>query len=51
MKKSITLSTIAAIDFGVAGAKYIDAFFANVNWEELNRRLERAMSAAKLPRA
>jgi len=36
------------IDFGAAGAKYIDAFFANINWEEVNRRLERAMSAAKV---
>ena len=39
------------IDFGAAGAKYIDAFFANINWEEVNRRLERAMSAAKVLRA
>jgi len=39
------------IDFGAAGAKYIDAFFANINWEEVNRRLERSMSAAKLLRA
>lgn len=38
------------IDFGAAGAKYIDAFFANINWEEVNRRLERAMSAAKVLR-
>jgi Fe-Mn family superoxide dismutase len=30
------------IDFGAAVARYIDAFFANVNWEEVNRRFERA---------
>jgi len=38
------------IHFGAADAKYIDAFFANINWEEMNRRLERAMSAAKVLR-
>ena len=38
------------IDFGAAGAKYIDAFFANINWDEVNRRLERAMAAAKVLR-
>jgi superoxide dismutase, Fe-Mn family len=30
------------IDFGAAVPRYIDAFFANVNWEEVNRRFERA---------
>jgi Fe-Mn family superoxide dismutase len=30
------------IDFGAGVARYIDAFFANVNWEEVNRRFERA---------
>lgn len=30
------------MDFGAGVAKYIDAFFANVNWDEVNRRLERA---------
>ena len=30
------------MDFGAAVARYIDAFFANVNWDEVNRRLERA---------
>jgi Fe-Mn family superoxide dismutase len=29
------------MDFGAAVAGYIDAFFANVNWDEVNRRLER----------
>ena len=33
------------IDFGAAVARYIDAFFANVNWDEVNRRLERAQRA------
>jgi Fe-Mn family superoxide dismutase len=35
-----------AIDYGAAAAKYIDAFFQNVNWDEVNRRLERADRAA-----
>jgi Fe-Mn family superoxide dismutase len=30
------------MDFGAGVARYIDAFFANVSWEEVNRRLERA---------
>lgn len=30
------------IDFGAAVPRYIDAFFANVNWEEVDRRFERA---------
>ncbi len=30
------------MDFGAGVARYIDAFFANVNWEEVNRRLDRA---------
>lgn len=30
------------MDFGAAVARYLDAFFANVNWDEVNRRLERA---------
>jgi Fe-Mn family superoxide dismutase len=30
------------MDFGAGVARYIDAFFANVNWDEVNRRLERA---------
>jgi len=34
------------MDFGAAAAKYIDAFFANVNWDEVNRRLERARRAS-----
>ena len=34
------------IDFGAAVPKYLDAFFANVNWDEVNRRLERAQRAS-----
>jgi len=36
------------MDFGAAAAKYIDAFFANIRWDEVNRRLERGIAAAKL---
>ncbi|HEX7478225.1 MAG TPA: Fe-Mn family superoxide dismutase [Polyangiales bacterium] len=34
------------MDFGAAAARYIDAFFANVKWDEVNRRFERAQRAA-----
>lgn len=34
-----------AMDFGAAAPRYIDAFFANVNWDEVNRRLEHAQRA------
>jgi Fe-Mn family superoxide dismutase len=30
------------MDFGAAVPRYIDAFFVNVNWEEVNRRLDKA---------
>jgi Fe-Mn family superoxide dismutase len=33
------------LDFGAEHARYIDAFFANVKWDEANRRLERAKAA------
>jgi Fe-Mn family superoxide dismutase len=33
------------MDYGAATAKYVDAFFANIHWEEVNRRLERAQKA------
>jgi len=36
------------MDFGAAAAKYIEAFFSNINWDEVNRRLDRAVAAAKL---
>ena len=35
-----------AIDYGAAAAKYIDAFFHNIQWDEVHRRLERAHKAA-----
>ena len=31
-----------AIDYGAAAAKYVDAFFPNIQWDEVNRRLESA---------
>lgn len=34
------------IDYGAAAAKYVDAFMTNVNWDEVNRRLETATKAA-----
>ena len=40
-----------AIDYGAAAAKYIDAFFQNIQWEEVQRRLERAQKAAVALRA
>ena len=33
------------LDFGAAVARYIDAFFANVRWDEVNRRFERGQRA------
>ncbi len=33
------------MDYGAAAAKYIDTFFANIRWSEVNRRLERAQKA------
>jgi superoxide dismutase, Fe-Mn family len=39
------------IDFAAAADRYIDAFFANIDWDEVNRRLERALAAAKALRA
>lgn len=35
------------MDFGAAAAKYIDTFFLNIRWDEVNRRYERALAAAK----
>lgn len=37
-----------AIDYGAAAAKYLDAFFANAKWDEVERRLEGAKKAAAL---
>lgn len=39
------------LDYGAAAAKYVDAFFANVRWDEVNRRFERAQRAAAAIRA
>lgn len=39
------------MDFGAAVPRYLDAFFANVQWDEVNRRLERAGRAAAAWRA
>ena len=30
------------IDYGAAAAKYVDAFFANINWDEVSSRYEKA---------
>lgn len=35
------------IDYGAGHAKYIDAFFKNVRWDEVNQRLERGLKASK----
>ncbi|HEU0035368.1 MAG TPA: Fe-Mn family superoxide dismutase [Kofleriaceae bacterium] len=40
-----------ALDYGAAHAKYIDAFFANVNWDEVDHRLARADRAIAALRA
>jgi len=34
------------IDYGAAAAKYVDAFFDNLQWEEVERRFARAQKAA-----
>lgn len=34
------------IDYGAAAAKYVDAFFANVNWAVIEQRFERGLRAA-----
>lgn len=39
------------MDFGAAAARYVDAFFVNANWDEVNRRLERAHRLSSLFRA
>ena len=33
------------MDYGASAAAYIEAFLANVRWEEVNRRYERALKA------
>jgi superoxide dismutase, Fe-Mn family len=42
--------TFRNIDFAAAVPRYIDAFFANVNWEEVNRRFERAQRVSAIYR-
>jgi Fe-Mn family superoxide dismutase len=39
------------IDYGAAAAKYVDAFFANLAWEAVDRRLTAAKKAAAAMRA
>jgi Fe-Mn family superoxide dismutase len=34
------------IDFGAAVPRYLDTFFANIQWDEVNRRFERAQRTA-----
>ena len=38
------------MDYGAAAARYIDAFFTNVKWEEVNRRFELGGRASTLLR-
>ena len=35
------------IDYGAAAARYVDAFFQNVNWDEVSRRAEWARKAVR----
>jgi len=36
------------MDCGAAAAKYIDAFFQNIDWQEVNRRFERVAKLGAL---
>jgi Fe-Mn family superoxide dismutase len=36
-----------ALDYGAAAAKYIDAFFQNINWDAVNKRFESATRASR----
>lgn len=38
------------MDFGTAVPRYLDAFFANVNWDEVNARLEKALAMSAILR-
>lgn len=40
-----------AMDYGAAAAKYVDAFFANIHWDEVARRYERASRAFRAMKA
>jgi Fe-Mn family superoxide dismutase len=35
------------MDYGAAAAKYIDAFFSNIQWDAVNQRLEQAVKLAR----
>jgi len=35
------------MDYGAAAAKYIDAFFNNIQWDAVNQRLEQATKIAR----
>ena len=35
------------MDYGANAAGYVDAFFRNVKWDEVNRRLEAATKGAR----
>lgn len=39
------------MDYGAAAAKYIEAFFQNVNWDEVNQRFERGQKALAVLKA
>ncbi len=39
-----------ALDYGAAAAKYVDAFFANARWDEVQRRYDAAHKASALLR-
>ena len=36
------------MDYGTAAMKYVDAFFKNVDWQEVDRRYARALRMAKV---
>lgn len=38
------------VDFGAGAAKYVEVFFRNVNWQEVDKRFERAQKAQVLLR-
>jgi len=38
------------MDFGAAAAKYVDAFFDNIRWEQVSQRFDRAQRAAAILR-
>lgn len=38
------------MDFGTAVPRYLEAFFANVNWDEVNARLEKALAMSAILR-